>query len=188
MGFDNVRFTAIDELRPVLAAVEAARVEDLVRAIGAAPRVFLAGAGRSGLAMRAFAMRLMHLGLDARIVGDATTPALRTGDLLVIGSGSGATGSLVAIGQKARSLGGKIALITTAPDSPIGKIADIVVRLPAPTPKGRAPARDGVTSRQPMATLFEQSLWILLDTAIMLAMEEAHATSEAMFERHANLE
>ncbi len=187
MSYDEVRFTALDELRTVLAAVDRGQVERFTVMLGRAPRIFLAGAGRSGLAMRAFAMRLMHLGIDARVVGDVTTPALMAGDLLLIGSGSGATGSLVSLCQKARSLGGAIALITTEPDSAIGRIADAVVRIPAPTPKAVGGATVSA-SAQPMASLFEQALWILLDSCIMLLMHSRGSTSEAMFVRHANLE
>ena len=71
-----------------------ARVADLV---AAAPRVFVLGAGRSGLALRMTAMRLMHLGLDVHVVGEVTTPAIERGDLLVTASGSGTT-VLIALG------------------------------------------------------------------------------------------
>ena len=184
-GFENVRFLAADELRRVLGAVDAAAVDGLVAALRVSPRVFVAGAGRSGLALRGFAMRLMHMGFDARVVGDVTTPALAPGDLLVIGSGSGATGGLVSVSGKARSLGGRIALLTTIPDSPIGRDADVVVTIPAPTPKAGSAVGQ---SRQPMASLFEQALWVLLDTTILLLMEAGGVSAESMFRRHANLE
>jgi 6-phospho-3-hexuloisomerase len=198
LRFDEVRFIAVDELRPLLAAVEASGVEHLAQALGEAPRVYCAGAGRSGLAIRAFAMRLMHLGMDAHVVGDATTPALRPKDLVVIGSASGVTGSLVSIAEKARLLGGVIALVTVNADSPIGRIADVLLRIPASTPKPRELSSGGadgaegtpaaVFTRQPMASLFEQALWILLDAVILLLMRRKKITSDAMFARHANLE
>lgn len=186
MTYDDVRFTALDELRPLLSAVDGAQVERLTELIARAPRVFLAGAGRSGLAMRAFAMRLMHLGINACVVGDVTSPALAGGDLLMIGSGSGATGSLVTLCQKARSLGGLIALVTTEPDSPIGRISDAVLRIAAPSPKAAAAAAP--RSAQPMASLFEQALWLLLDSCVILLMQMRGMTTDAMFARHANLE
>ena len=55
-----------------------------------ANRIYVIGAGRSGLVAKAFAMRLMHLGFHAYVVGETITPALKTGDLMVIFSGSGA--------------------------------------------------------------------------------------------------
>jgi 6-phospho-3-hexuloisomerase len=188
MTYDDVRFTALDELRPLLSAVDGEQVQRLTALLSRAPHVYLAGAGRSGLAMRAFAMRLMHLGIDARVVGDVTTPALAAGDLLVIGSGSGATASLVSLCQKARSLGGQIALVTTEPDSPIGRISDSLVCIAAPTPKAAGSRQRAEPSVQPMASLFEQALWILLDSCVMLLMRARGMSTDAMFARHANLE
>jgi 6-phospho-3-hexuloisomerase len=53
--------------------------------------------------MRAFAMRLMHIGFQVHVAGDVTTPAIRGGNLLIIGSGSGETSGLVSMAAKARS-------------------------------------------------------------------------------------
>ena len=54
-------------------------------------RIFLAGAGRSGLALKSFAMRLTQLSKQAFVVGETTTPAITASDLLVIASSSGET-------------------------------------------------------------------------------------------------
>ena len=72
-------------------------MEKFADAILKADRIFVAGAGRSGFVARAFANRLMHMGLTVFFVGEPTTPAIKAGDLLVIGSGSGETGSLVSL-------------------------------------------------------------------------------------------
>lgn len=163
--------------------------ESLIAAAGrlqAAPRIFVAGAGRSGLAMRAFAMRLMHLGLPVHVLGDMTTPGIAAGDLLVIGSGSGRTASLLAAAQKATSLGADLLLLTIDPGSPIGQLATQTIRLPAPSPKAAAGA--ALASAQPMGALFEQTLWLVGDALVMLLMDRLGETSDSMFARHANLE
>jgi 6-phospho-3-hexuloisomerase len=199
-GYDEVRFTAVEELRALLGGVDSRQVQDLVESIDAARSVFVAGAGRSGLSMRAFAMRLMHMGIAAHVVGEITAPAFAPGDILVVGSGSGATPTLVALSEKAKKLGGRLALLTTDPASPIGRAADVIVRIPAPTPKAaRRVSLDGPpgadeptaavpSSVQPMASLFEQGLWILLDSCIMLLMTRKGVATGQMFSRHANLE
>jgi 6-phospho-3-hexuloisomerase len=189
-GYDEIRFAAVDELRALLTGVDARQVQDLVESLGAARAVFTAGAGRSGLAMRAFAMRLMHMGIAAHVVGDVTSPAFAPGDLLVVGSGSGATPTLVPLAEKAKNLGGRLALLTTDPASPIGRAADVIVRIPAPTPKTvpGAPAAGVPAYIQPMASLFEQGLWVLLDSCVMLLMARKGMATEEMFGRHANLE
>jgi 6-phospho-3-hexuloisomerase len=179
--------TIVAELGQCLGAVSASEVDRAVTLLDGAPRVFLAGAGRSGLAIRAFAMRLMHLGLNVHLLGDTTTPAFTAADLLVIGSGSGRTASLLASAQKARQLGGKIVLVTIDPGSPIGQLADATVRVPAPSPKATDTA-GALRSIQPMGSLFEQSLLLLLDAMIIELMTRRKLTSDTMFERHANLE
>lgn len=188
------------EVQEVLGRIDEAETAALVEAIDRADRVFLAGAGRSGLMMRAFAMRLMHLGLQAYVVGETVTPAVGPGDLLVIGSGSGETSSLRAAAEKAGKLGTELALVTIVPASTIGKLADVVLQVPAPSPKAK-PAGAGsegsgseslrggaVASVQPMGSLFEQALLLLLDGVLLALMERRGADSAGMFTRHANLE
>ncbi len=57
--------------------------EKLAAALDSAPQIFVTAAGRSLLMVKAFAMRLMHLGYPVHVTGDVTTPALRKGDLLL---------------------------------------------------------------------------------------------------------
>ena len=82
--------------------------DSLIRAgtlIESSPRIFVAGAGRSGLCMRALGMRLMHLGKTVYVVGETTTPSIAASDLLILGSGSGRTASLLAMAEQAQASG-----------------------------------------------------------------------------------
>jgi 6-phospho-3-hexuloisomerase len=176
----------VSELDRTLSAISPQDAEHLVDRILSARQIFLAGAGRSGLAVRAFAMRLMHMGLGAYVVGEIVTPGMRADDLLVIGSGSGATASLVAMAEKAKKIGANVALATIFPHSRIGRLADAIVKIPAPTPKGEETPQ--FASVQPMGSLFEQSLLIFFDIIVMRLMEKKGLDAKTMFERHANLE
>ncbi len=176
----------VNELGRTLAHISADETERLAEKIIKSKKILVAGAGRSGLAMKAFAMRLGHMGLEAYVVGETMTPNFEEADLLLIGSGSGETGSLVSMAGKAKKIGGSLALVTTLPESSIGKLADITVKIPAPTPK--ASGAEAWTSIQPMGSLFEQSLLIFLDIIILKLMEEMGNDSTNMFKRHANLE
>jgi 6-phospho-3-hexuloisomerase len=178
--------TILEELHDTLAKVEEEAVSAFLDRITRADRLFVAGTGRSGFMVRSFAMRLMHLGFTTYVVGETVTPNIKPADLLILGSGSGETGSLRAMAEKARKLGVPMVLITASPQSTIGKLADVVVTLPASTPKG-APAQ-ALPSIQPMGTLFEQSLLLLLDAVILRLMERKGISAQAMFARHANLE
>lgn len=161
-------------------------VADLVQAILRARRIFVAGAGRSGFMIKAFAMRLMHIGFEVHVVGETTTPNLTAEDLFIVASGSGATGSLVSMAQKAKKIGAPLALMTIDRDSLIGNLADILLTIAAPSPKVQK--ETSFTSIQPMGSLFEQSLLLLFDMIILMLMESQDKTSNVMFTRHANLE
>ena len=178
--------TVIDELETCLRSIDETNAQEAIKMIDSAERVFCAGAGRSGLGIRAFAMRLMHMGKTAYVVGETTTPAIEEKDLLVIGSGSGRTASLAAAAEKAKILGVKVLLFTIDPNSPIGKIADLSIKFPAPSEK--AEGGGTAVSIQPMGSLFEQSLFLLLDCLIVDLMAQHKQTSSNMFLNHANLE
>lgn len=175
----------MQELSRTLESIEDEAVRKLINHMLRANRIFVAGAGRSGLMMRAFAMRMMHVGLDAYVVGETVTPSLVKDDLLIIGSGSGETKSLVVMASKAKSLGANIAIATVSPKSTLGQLSDIVLHIPA-SPK-EIVDKDS-TSIQPMGSLFEQSLLLLFDSLILKLMEQREIDSSVMLGRHANLE
>jgi 6-phospho-3-hexuloisomerase len=175
------------EISNCLQSVSYDEVRQALGAIDKAQRLYIAGAGRSGLAMRAFAMRLMHLGKQVHVVGDVTTPGIRAGDLLVVGSGSGRTESLQVMAQKAKRQGAEFLLLTIDPTSPIASMADTIIRIPAPADKAKD-TTGVVRSVQPMGSLFEQCLFLLGDAVILSLMEKHDISAERMFGRHANLE
>jgi 6-phospho-3-hexuloisomerase len=186
MKFEDTLDLVIDEIRSVLSGVTDESIEELSGSILNARRVFLFAMGRSGLAIKAFAMRLMHLGLKVHVVGEVTSPSLGEGDLLIIGSASGETPSVVLNCKKARKFGAGIASITASKESTVAGLSNIVITIPTKTPK--VPDRAGVSSVQPMGNLFEQSLLILTDIIVMNLMERLSIDSETMFKNHANLE
>ncbi len=183
----DILHTVADESSTLLRQVDPDALEAAAQAVASAPRVYCAGAGRSALAIRGFAMRLMHLGLQSHVAGDVTTPAIRPGDLLIIGSGSGRTPGLVAMGHKARDVGAHLLLITIDTASPLAQIAHLVLQIPAPSPKVQGDVRT-VATIQPMGALFEQCCWLVYDALVVRLMDLLHADPADMFTRHANLE
>lgn len=176
------------ELEANLSEVDAELTEALLDAICRAKRVFVAGRGRSLLVLRCFAMRLMHLGLRVHVAGETTTPAIEAGDLLIVGSGSGRTASVVLMAEKARQAGAEVAALTIYPDSELSKRACVTVRIPGVTAKNGAPS--GADTIQISGNGFEQGMLLLCDAmAIRLAKREGIACDdEAVMSRHANLE
>ncbi|WP_338552228.1 6-phospho-3-hexuloisomerase [Paenibacillus sp. KS-LC4] len=175
----------VQELERLTQLIPDEAAGELADAIMRAPRVFVSGAGRSGLMGKAFAMRLVHMGFDAYVAGETVTRALGKDDVLVLGSGSGGTSSLIAMAHKAEELGGKLAVITTNLESVLGRMAHIVVPLQAAAKEEQDGGKQTV---QPMASLFEQGLLIFYDAVILSLMEKKGLTGNTMYSNHANLE
>ncbi|MFL0199392.1 6-phospho-3-hexuloisomerase [Exiguobacterium acetylicum] len=177
--------TIIEELTSTVEAIDATETKELADAVLQSNRIFLAGAGRSGLMGKAFVMRLMHIGLDAYVVGETVTANLHEGDLLIVGSGSGETKTLVPIVEKAQQLGGTVAVVTINSTSTLALLADLVVQLPG-VPKEQTASADETV--QPMGSLFEQTMLLFYDALILQIMEEKQLDSQTMYGKHANLE
>jgi 6-phospho-3-hexuloisomerase len=177
-------------LSEVTACVRQVSAESLMQAgilLETAPRIFVAGAGRSGLCMRALGMRLMHLGKIVYVVGETTTPSIAADNLLILGSGSGRTAGLLAIAEQAQCKNARILLFTTDATSPLAELANYRIVIPAPSLVACERAQS-LMSMQPLGTLFEQSLLILCDVIILELMRRSGISPAQMLERHANLE
>jgi 6-phospho-3-hexuloisomerase len=171
-------------------------VEKFIAELLDAKRVYVIGAGRSGLVAKAFAMRLMHLGLKAYVVGETITPALSPGDVMVIFSGSGRTKTVADIAETAKDIGAHICLISSNADSRIGKIADCIVIIE----HHRDDTGDDAVefeirqmmgehkSFAPLGTLFETSSMIFSDAVISRLMEITSTDETALKNRHTNIE
>ena len=162
----------------------AAPLDRAAAAVQDARRVFVLGAGRSGLALRMTAMRLMHLGLDVHVVGEVTTPAIAAGDVLLTASGSGTTASVVRAAETATAAGARVIAITTAPDSPLAALAAVTVVVPA----AQKQDHDGLLSIQYSGALFEQTVVVLGDAIFHSLWKASGATAAELWPRHANLE
>jgi 6-phospho-3-hexuloisomerase len=156
-------------------------VADLVSGAG---RVFVHGAGRSGLALRMTAMRLMHLGLTVHVVGEVTSPAIGEGDVLLTASGSGTTSGIVGAAQSAVDAGARVAAVTTAADSPLAEVATAVVLVPAAEKLDRS----GSASAQYAGGLFEQVVVLVGDALFHALWQRSGQSADDMWPRHANLE
>lgn len=184
------RFTVLQkqcmsELSQVFDRMNDASVRDLLEEIKRADRVFLLGGGREGLATRAFAMRLMHLGKPSYWIWDDTTPSIGEGDLMICACGSADTGHENYITGMAKKAGARLALVTAADDGFISGIADVRVKVPAAAYRAKG---DYVPTRQLMGNLFEQALFIFYDILVMMLREEMGVAPEEMVSRHRNVE
>ena len=161
----------------------APQVDQLVKEIRQAERIFCVGAGRSRVLLNAFCMRLNHLGLEAFVAGNIPCPPAKKGDLIIASSGSGATPSVNAIIKTAHEAGGRIALVTASPVRELAGIVDILVDVKAPNTLLNS---ENIDSAQLMRSLFEQVCFILYDSII--AVLGADISREEIAARHTNLE
>lgn len=184
MNTMNYAQEIMNELQHSVSQIGEGEAKQLAELLLRSNKVFVAGAGRSGLMGRAFAMRLMHAGTDAFVVGDTITPGIDKNDVLVLGTGSGETKSLISMAEKATMIGATVVVITIKPESTIGRLANYTVKLPG-SPKDQS---GSYMTIQPMASLFEQTMLIFYDAVILQIMEMTGQTTKQMFGKHANLE
>ena len=169
-------------------------VETMVNVYKEGKKVLVIGAGRAGLVGKAFAMRLMHIGFNVYVLGETIVPALSKGDVVIAISGSGRTKLVVTAAEVAKELGAKVIAFTSFPDSPLAKLADLVVRVPGRT---KISHEDDYNVRQlmglyeplaPLGTLFEITVMVTLDSIISELMNRLGMTEEDLRRRHANIE
>ncbi len=177
-------------IKKAASKLDSGSVKKLVDEIICSKRIFLMGAGRSGLAAKAFAMRLMHMGFNVFVVGETTTPAVQPDDLVIAVSGSGETPSIANLGGIAKKIGSKLAVITSNKESTLGKISDIVVIVPG-RPKEDVIYEDyherrmvGYPELAPLGTIFEITALVFLDAVVSELMVRTGASEAELKKRH----
>lgn len=173
-----------DEITETVAGIDRHQLASLAALVGEADRIFVAGAGRSGLVLRMTAMRLMHLGHTVHVAGDTTTPAISAGDLLLVASGSGTTSGVVKAAETAATAGARIAAFTTNEGSPLAALSDVLVVIPAAQKTDHGSA----LSRQYSGSLFEQALFLATESVFQTLWDNTDEPAEQLWLRHANLE
>lgn len=170
-------------------------ISDIVSAQQNKRRVFVMGAGRSGLVAKSFAMRLMHLELNVYVVGETVTPAVEADDLLIVISGSGETKSINEMGALAKAKGTRLDSVTSNKDSTLGAISDTAVIVKGRT-KVSASGMDFMErqvigshlSFAPLGTMFELSTMVFLDSVIAALMEVTKKSEDDLKKKHATIE
>jgi 6-phospho-3-hexuloisomerase len=184
-SLQDLAMRALADLASAFGRLTPDAADALIEAIVAAKHIAIYGAGREGLQMDGFAMRLFHMGLDVHLVGDMTTPPIGPGDLLIVSSGPGASNIGDALIRVAREAGAKVAVITAQPDGRTPALADILFHIPAQT---MADDRGGGVSVLPMGSLFETAQMILFEIVVLKLRNRLGETAETMRARHTNLE
>ncbi|MBO0413142.1 SIS domain-containing protein [Enterococcus hulanensis] len=167
----------IDELNEIQQRLDETQLTVIAGKLIGANRIFFSGMGRSGNMVKALAIRFMHLGYDAYVAGDAATPSISKGDVLVAVSSSGKTNVTMNHLETAKKNGGTTVLISSVRENP--ERSDCYLCIPAKTE---------VASTQHAGSLFEQSVLIVGDALSSYIQSKENISTEYMNDRHANLQ
>lgn len=180
--FDGI----LAEVDSVLKRIDVKELCSFVKILRKKRKIYIAGVGRSGLVVKAFGQRLMHLGFDVHLADEITAPAITKNDMLICCSGTGTTQLVLFMAKKARSIGSYVVSLTASASSPLAKYSETIVVVPSALSGGSG--RSGVRTRQPARSLFEQALFILFDAIVMELARELKIPTHGVSKRHANLE
>lgn len=178
--------TRLQGIELLLDEMDEAAAEQLVQMLLEANRVFVTGKGRSGYVAQCFSQRLMQMGFDVHVPGEATCPRIRQGDVMVAISCSGTTTSTVQFSRISRESGADVAAITAVADSPLAKLAHHVVLVPV--------TGEDVKERYRYVlgpynnTLFEEALLLYFDAMVYSILEREGIPEQVLDDRHTNLE
>lgn len=170
-------------------------IENFMKVINDSDHVFVIGAGRSGLVGKAFAMRLMHLGVRTYVVGETISPAIKDGDCIIAISGSGETNTIVSAAKTSKNRGAKVLALTSYTESTLGQLADVTLYVQGRT-KVEADDKNylkrqihgNYTSLTPLGTAFELTSLVFLDGLICSLMNKMGKTEDDLKRRHTVLE
>lgn len=185
----------VDNINEVIKLLDREAIKNMLQKILDGERVFVMGAGRSGLVAKAFAMRLMHLGFTVYVVGETTTPAVGQQDIVIAISGSGETRSIADLGKIVKDIGSTLITVTSKKESTLGRISDITMVLPSKTKNDHDAGgsleknmRGDYKNLPPLGTAFEITSLVFLDSVIAQLITLTGATETELKSRHTNIE
>lgn len=191
MTYKDLVSSIQDEIKEVLESVNEDKLNDFVTLLSK-PNVKVLGysAGRMGFGLKAFMMRLNHLGINAHWFGDNYVPPMGKDDVFICCSNSGTTKSVANIMDIFRAkANGKVVAFVGNEDSKMGKEADLTIKFK--TCNGGLNSADDpskINSIQPMTTLTEQAMFILFDIVALMFINRLHIDLNETKQFHSNIE
>ena len=180
---DSTVFLRADEYiaahaRSALAHIDPVTLARVVELLARSPKIFVYGAGRSGIIGRALAMRLVQAGLSAYVIGESVTPIVQKGDLVLIFSNRGESYSSIQTANIVRREGAELIVITGRTSSKLAHAATVLVGLKVPDDPDQP-------RLAPLGTVFEAASLRFGDALIAEWMRVRGETEESMRRRHA---
>lgn len=190
--YHTFRAQVINELNEVLSSIDETQLNKVVDVLTTNKEIKVLGysAGRMGSGLKAFIMRLNHLGIKASFFGDNYVPPMGKDDVFICCSNSGTTKSVVSILEifKAKA-NGKVISFVGNENSKMAELSDVVVKFK--TCNGGLNSADDpskINSIQPMTTLTEQAMFIMFDVIVMMIIEKLGIDIKDTKQYHSNIE
>lgn len=190
--YNNYKNVVLNEIDEVLSSISEDSLNRIVDTITANKNAKILGysAGRMGSGLKAFVMRLNHLGFNASFFGDNYVPPMNSDDIFICCSNSGTTKSVVNILEIFKSkANGKVISFVGNENSKMAELSDIAVKFK--TCNGGLNSADDpskINSIQPMTTLTEQAMFILFDLIIMMIIDRLGIDIKDTKQFHSNIE
>ncbi len=184
--------------RRAISEVDLEKVEKFIQLIldSRNKKIFVVGQGRSGFVGRAFALRLMNMGLTVYFLGETITPAAGKDDLVIAISGSGTTKITMIASSTAKEVGAHVVAVTSYPESPLGDLADLAMPIGGRTKLGWPKEEDYLVRQilgesetlSPLGSIFENNCMVFLDSMVVELMHRLGKTEDELRKLHATLE
>ena len=184
--------------RKAMTELDLEKVEKFIKLILASrsKKIFVVGQGRSGFVGRAFALRLMNMGLTVYFLGETITPAAGKDDLLIAISGSGTTKITLTASSTAKDIGTQVVAVTSYPESPLGDLADLVMPIGGRTKLGWPKEEDYMVRQilgesetlSPLGSIFENNCMVFLDSMVVELMHRLGKNEDELRKLHTTLE
>ena len=168
----------LKRVRASLATEQEDQRQYLIDNILSTDKVFIYGVGRSGTMCKAFAIRMVQMGLKVFFIGETITPIVEKDDLVIIISNTGETMSAVQTANIVRRLGARVIVITAKKQSKLAHAASSVIHINV--------QKDPLDSEHaPLGTIFEITALVFLDGIVSEIMKRIKQTEADMRARHA---
>jgi 6-phospho-3-hexuloisomerase len=190
--YTEIKNKVLSEIDEVLSSVSEKQLNMVVDALTKNKNIKVLGyaAGRMGSGLKAFIMRLNHLGIQASFFGDNYVPPMNENDVFICCSNSGSTKSVLNILEIFKNkANGTIISFVGNENSPMAELSDVVVKFK--TCNGGLNSADDpskINSIQPMTTLTEQAMFVLFDLIVMLIIDRLNININETKQYHSNIE
>jgi len=149
-------------------------------------RIYILASGRSAMVGQMFQTRLEHFGVESRFITNTrSVPKLREGDTIIVISGSGTTPIVKAMVETYLIYNPFVIVLTSYPNSVIGRLGDVTVKLKGRTKSDIQRRNKGLDSTlSPEGTAFEHAALAFLDGIVAELAVSLHRDEKSLLDEH----